>query len=126
MNFENSPSKTMRNIYETPSRFLNLNSHISSFRPWSESFKKEKFFMGLSVASKQIQPFQNHLQETNLKIEDLEGDLNVNNQLFAGLKHEALSENLESFFYISIKVFLLHRTSFSLISARYQSFLSKT
>jgi hypothetical protein len=82
--------------------------------------------MGLSVASKQIQPFQNHLQETNLKIEDLEGDLNVNNQLFAGLKHEALSENLESFFYISIKVFLLHRTSFSLISARYQSFLSKT
>lgn len=93
MNFESPPNKYM--ALESPSRFLNLNSHISSFRAWSESFKAEKNNKGNNKgphSTIQVKPFQTNLEGLNTKIEE-EFDICLKNKFFLGMS----SEELKSF-----------------------------
>ena len=94
MNFESPPNKFV--ALESPSRFLNLNSHISSFRAWSESFKAEKISRGINKAphsTLQIKPFQINLEGLNTKIEE-EYDISLKNKYYM----EMSSEELKSYF----------------------------
>ena len=71
-----SPEKKTKIEVETPSKYLNLNSNISSFRPWSNlslSHKKQKKYFGSDqIQKKQIKPFHQEIYESGIKIEEEE------------------------------------------------------
>ena len=67
-----SPEKKIKIEPETPSKYLNLNSHITSYHQWSEinlSPKKLTVFKDCDKIQKEIKPFQQQMFETNIKIE---------------------------------------------------------